>query len=91
MARRPYVRAMDGWWKRDPYFMRYMAREATAVFVVIYALVLLAGLLQLSRGEAHYAGWVAVLRSPASIGLHAAFNAALIILAESAGRFAGIS
>ena len=24
---------MDGWWKRDSYFIRYMAREATAVFV----------------------------------------------------------
>jgi membrane protease YdiL (CAAX protease family) len=38
-------------------------------------------------------GWL-YLRSGtlwASIGLHAAFNAALIILAESAGRFAGLS
>jgi fumarate reductase subunit C len=76
MPRRPYVRAMDGWWKRDPYFLRYMAREATAVFVVIYALVLLAGLLQLSRGEAPYASWLAALRSPASIALHAVLLAA---------------
>ena len=38
-------------------------------------------------------GWL-YLRSGtlwASIGLHAAFNAALIVLAESAGRFAGLS
>ena len=27
--RRPYVRSMDGWWKRDAYFVRYMAREVT--------------------------------------------------------------
>ena len=27
---RPYVRPMAGWWKRDPFFMRYMARELTA-------------------------------------------------------------
>ena len=30
-ARRPYVRPMQGWWRRDPFFMRYMLREATAV------------------------------------------------------------
>ena len=23
--RRPYVRSMDGWWKRDAYFVKYMA------------------------------------------------------------------
>lgn len=41
-ARWPYVRSMDGWWRRDPFFVRYMAREATAVLVVAYAVVLLA-------------------------------------------------
>jgi len=29
--RRPYVRSMDGWWRTDTYFIRYMAREVTAV------------------------------------------------------------
>jgi fumarate reductase subunit C len=78
MPRHPYVRGMDGWWKRDPFFLRYMAREATAVFVVIYALVLLAGLVQLSRGEPGYAAWLAALRSPASIAMHAVLLAAFI-------------
>jgi len=32
-ARRPYVRPMTGWWRRNPYFMRYMLREGTAVVV----------------------------------------------------------
>ena len=45
---RTYVRPMDGWWRRDPFFVRYMAREATAVFVVVYALILLAGVIRLS-------------------------------------------
>jgi fumarate reductase subunit C len=67
---------MAGWWRRDPFFLRYMAREATAVFVVIYALLLLAGLVQLARGEAAFAHWVAFLRSPASIALHAVLLAA---------------
>ena len=29
-ARPAYVRPMNGWWRRDPYFLVYMAREATA-------------------------------------------------------------
>ena len=71
MARRTYRRPMDGWWKRDPFFARYMAREATAVFVVAYALVLLVTLLRLAEGEASYNRWIAVLRSPWAIAMHA--------------------
>ncbi len=67
---RPYVRSMDGWWRRDPFFVRYMAREATAVFVVAYAVVLLVGVLRLSQGEAAFNGWLAALRSPASVAFH---------------------
>ena len=33
-ARRPYVRSMDGWWRRNPFFTVYMIREGTAVLVV---------------------------------------------------------
>lgn len=77
-ARRPYVRSMDGWWKRDPFFIRYMAREATAVFVVIYAFVLLSGVVQLARGEAAFGAWVAMLRTPASVALHALLLAAFL-------------
>jgi fumarate reductase subunit C len=71
MVRRAYVRPMQGWWRRDPFFMRYMAREATAPFVVAYALVLLAGLVRLSRGEQAFGVWLEGLSSPVSIGLHA--------------------
>ena len=39
-ARRPYVRPMQGWWRRDAFFVRYMVREATAVAVLVYAIVL---------------------------------------------------
>jgi fumarate reductase subunit C len=62
---------MDGWWKRDRFFMFYMAREATAPFVVAYAVVLLAGLVRLSQGESAFNEWLAGLASPVSIGLHA--------------------
>lgn len=68
--RRTYVRPMAGWWKRNPFFMRYMAREVTALFVAAYALVLLAGLARLTQGEAAFGQWLDGLRSPLSIAFH---------------------
>ena len=68
--RRPYVRSMDGWWKRNAYYIRYMAREVTAVFVAAYALVLLVGVVRLSQGEAAFNGWLQALKSPLSLVFH---------------------
>jgi fumarate reductase subunit C len=68
--RRPYVRSMNGWWKRDPYFIRYMAREVTAVFVAAYAVVLLAGLMRLAQGEAAFNGWLQYLKTPWMLVFH---------------------
>jgi len=76
--RRTFHRPMEGWWRRDPYFLRYMAREATAPFVAAYALVLLAGIVRLAQGEAAYEAWVESLRSPASIVLHAGLVAVFL-------------
>ena len=72
-----YHRDMGAWWRRDPYFMRYMAREATAVFVAAYALVLLAGIVSLALGESAYARWLEAMGSPVAIAFHAAVVAAL--------------
>lgn len=69
-VRRTYVRPMDGWWRRDPFFVRYMAREATAIFVVVYAVILHVGVIRLSQGEEAFAGWLESLRSPGSIAFH---------------------
>ena len=74
---------MEGWWRRDPFFVRYMIREATALIVALYALVLLAGALCLSQGEAAWDSWIAVLRSPASIVLHLLMLVAMIYHAYS--------
>ena len=68
--RRPYVRSMDGWWRTDAYFIRYMAREVTAVFVAGYAAVLLVGLVRLSQGEAAFNAWLQALKSPLSLLFH---------------------
>lgn len=77
-SRRPYMRSMNGWWRRDPFFVRYMIREATALIVALYALVLLAGVLCLSQGEDAWNSWLAAIRSPASIALHLLMLVAMI-------------
>ncbi len=68
--RRPYVRPMAGWWRKNPYFVEYMIHEGTALFVGAYALLLLISLVKLSQGEAAWTAWVACLRSPVGIGFH---------------------
>ena len=82
-ARRPYMRPMNGWWRRDPFFVRYMVREATALVVALYAVVLLAGTLCLARGETSWNVWLALLRTPASILLHLLMLVAMIYHAYS--------
>jgi fumarate reductase subunit C len=69
-AARTYVRPMTGWWRRNPYFLRYMIREASAAFLAAYSLVLLAGLLCLCLGETAYDVWRAALGTRVSVGFH---------------------
>ena len=80
---KPYVRPMAGWWKRDPFFMRYMARELTAFAVGAYAVILCVGVLRLAQGEAAWNGWLAALRSPLSIALHVVLLFAMAVHAKS--------
>jgi fumarate reductase subunit C len=83
VARRPYVRPMAGWWRRDPFFVRYMWREATALAVLAYAVVLTIGVVCLARGEAAWNAWLAALRTPASLLLHAVLLVAMVVHAKS--------
>ena len=64
-VRNTYVRPMSGWWRRNPFFTRYLAREATAAFVYLYALVLLAGLAALRKGPDAFEAWLDAMRHPA--------------------------
>ena len=68
--RRPYLRPIRGWWKRDPYYISYLAMEATSLLIAVYALILLFGLLRLGQGEAAFNGWLESLQSPLSVALH---------------------
>ena len=65
-----YRRPMTRWWARNPWFLRYMIREGSAVLLSAYALVLLAGLACLAQGPAAYDAWRALLATPVSILLH---------------------
>jgi fumarate reductase subunit C len=73
---RTFVRPMRGWWRRNPYYRWYMLREATALFVAAYALVLLVGLARLAQGRDAYESWRAALTSPLALGFHAVALAA---------------
>jgi fumarate reductase subunit C len=78
-----YVRPMQGWWRRDPFFVRYMIREVTALAVLVYAIILMFGVLRLSQGEVAFNGWLAALRSPGSILLHLILMVSFAVHAKS--------
>ena len=67
---KPYVRPMEGWWRRNPYFTRYMIREGSCVFLAIYTVILLVGLYRLTQGEAAWDAWREALTSTPSILFH---------------------
>jgi fumarate reductase subunit C len=69
-AERTYVRTMAGWWRTNPWFVRYMIRESSALFLSAYALVLLAGLFSLALGETAFDVWRAALATAPSIVFH---------------------
>jgi fumarate reductase subunit C len=69
-ARKPYVRPLTGWWRRDPYYARYLIMELTSVMVAIYAVILLVGVWRLSQGQAPYEAWLASLSHPLAVGVH---------------------
>ncbi len=73
MSRRPYVRELSksSWWLKQPRYVRYMMREMSAAFIGIYVLVLIAGLFQLSRGEAAYKAFLAAAKGPAGLSFAA--------------------
>ena len=72
VTRRPYVREVPRtrWYFRQPRYMRYMAREVTCIFIMIYTVILIVGFGALARGPEAYQAFLAALRSPVSIVFH---------------------
>ena len=69
MSRRPYVREVPPttWYFRMPRYMRYMVREVTSIFIGIYTVIMLVGLMRLSEGPAQWQGFLDALKSPGSV------------------------
>jgi len=65
MTPKPYpAQQPAGWWLKSPAYRRYMLREATAIPVFLYCLLLIHGLYQLTQGEAAFLDWLELMRSP---------------------------
>jgi fumarate reductase subunit C len=82
MARRPYPQEVVRfkWWIADPHFNRpfyldYMARESTCIFIALYAILFVAGLGALASGPEAYAGFIGAMQSTGGVILQ------LVILA----------
>ncbi len=72
MSRKPYRRPVSTslWWLAQPRYIRYMAREASCIFIGAYTGVVVAGLVRLSDGAAAWDGFLEALQTPASIAFH---------------------
>lgn len=57
------------WWLRNPAYRRYMLREATALPLLLYTLLLMSGLYQFTQGAAAFAAWLGWLRTPGVLAL----------------------
>ena len=71
MSRKPYVRKVPNtWWMHNLRYQKYMARECSVVFLAIYTVIIVVGIIRLSQGSEAYNGWLDVLSSPFSIIFH---------------------
>lgn len=73
-----YRRSMAGWWQKNPYYVWYMVREASSVFLTAYALLLLLGVYRLGQGPAAFDAWRNALGQPGSLVFHAVALALVI-------------
>jgi fumarate reductase subunit C len=75
---RTYIRPMGSWWRRLPFYRRYMVREATCLAVIAYPLVLLVGVWRLRQGPEAFDAWRAALATPAALLAHGIMLVAFI-------------
>lgn len=72
MSRKPYIRPVSdySWWLSQPRYVRYMAREASCIFIGAYSGVLVFGLVRLSQGAAAWNAFLENLQTPVAIVFH---------------------
>jgi len=78
--RKPYVQAQPrNWWLKNPFYVRYMIREGTSIFVFLYSLILMWGVFSVAQGEAAFVSWLGLMSSPLFLLLHLVVLAATLI------------
>jgi fumarate reductase subunit C len=65
------------WWLTNRHYFFYVVRELTALFIALFLLLYLYGILQLERGPEAYAAFLRLLRSPGVVF----FNVVALLLA----------
>lgn len=82
--RKPYVRPVEkGWWLKNSFYIHYMLREGTCLFVSIYAVILLVGLLRLSQSAEAWQGWLQAMTHPLAMLFHVLVLAACLFHAKT--------
>ncbi|RUQ37929.1 MAG: fumarate reductase subunit C [Candidatus Competibacteraceae bacterium] len=69
MSCKPYIRetSKTTWYLEHPRYKRYMAREVTCIFILIFTFELVCALGAVANGPEAYAAFLAKLHSPLSI------------------------
>ncbi len=77
MSRKPYVREVSKttWFLSQPRYKRYMAREVTCVFILIYTFLLICALGALAKGPDAFQAFLHALRGPLGV----LFNLAALV------------
>lgn len=69
--RKPYHRQLkNDWWLKNLFFTKYMLREGSSIFIIIYTLTLAWGLFRLNQGENAFNAWLTALQHPIAIIFH---------------------
>jgi hypothetical protein len=63
------------WWLKNAFSTGYMIREGTSIFVSIYAVVLMWGLMRLVQGQEAFNGWLESLIQGGDYSRWGAINA----------------
>jgi fumarate reductase subunit C len=77
MSRKPYIREVSKtrWFLRQPRYLRYMAREVTCIFILLFTFQLICALANLAHGQESFQAFLHALRSPLGV----LFNLAALV------------
>ena len=69
--RKPYIQKQSpAWWLKNKFYFWYMLREGTSVFVFLYSVVLIFGVIALRQGPEAWYEWLTIMSKPTLILLH---------------------